>query len=280
VARRRTRTRTTQHLLAGAMALALALPLTQVLVPSGASAVDPASTGAGAKGEPLKPNLRAIRARDLYISRTGGKRKLRFEAGIANVGDGPVEVRPNQARDCPEGKHHATQVMYRDANGNGRYNPKFETDVARRSAGCMVFHQYHDHWHFEAASRYTLYRADRPKLSKVAQRKMSFCLRDSRRVPTAMGTFNYAERYGACSRHSPQGISIGWVDVYQSYLAGQAIALPPRMGDGLYCLQITVDPQNQLVETNDGDNSSLRAFYMRGDRVNMRDSAAKCRQAG
>jgi hypothetical protein len=273
-------TRTTQHLLAGALALALALPLTQVVASTEASALDPAtSRAAGPSGEPLKPNLRAIRARDLYISRIGGKRKLRFEAGIANIGDGPVEVRPNQNRDCPEGKHHATQVMYRDTTGNGRYNPRVETDVARRSAGCMVFHQYHDHWHFEAASRYTLYQARRPNVSKIAQRKMSFCLRDSRRVPKSLGTYNYAERYDACSRRSPQGISIGWVDVYPSYLAGQGIALPPRMGDGLYCLRITVDPRNQLVETNDRDNSSMRAFFMRGDRIHVKESS-KCRPGG
>jgi hypothetical protein len=140
----------------------------------------------------------------------------------------------------------------------------------------MLFHPYHDHWHFEAASKYTLYKAKRPELSQVAQRKMSFCLRDSRRVPAHMGEFDYAERYGACSRTSPQGISVGWVDVYQSYLAGQAITLPRRMGDGLYCLRVRVDPQDQLLETEEKDNSSVRAFYLRGDRISYRDSV-KCR---
>ena len=62
-------------------------------------------------------------------------------------------------------------------NRNGRYNPRKDTDLARRSAGCMVFHRYHDHWHFEAASRYTLFKAERPKVNRVARRKMSFCLR-------------------------------------------------------------------------------------------------------
>jgi hypothetical protein len=122
-------------------------------------------------------------------------------------------------------------------------------------------------------------KAKQPELVKVAQRKMSFCLRDSRRVPAHMGEFNYAERYGACSRNSPQGISVGWVDVYQSYLAGQAIKLPRRMGDGLYCLRIKVDPQDQLLETDEKDNSSVRAFFMRGDRISYRDSE-KCHSRG
>ncbi|HSE09818.1 MAG TPA: lysyl oxidase family protein, partial [Nocardioidaceae bacterium] len=236
----------------------------------------PAASG---KGEPLLPNLVVLRARDLHIVRKGTERKLRFESGLANVGDGPIEVRPNRLQECPKGKHHASQLMYRDVDKDERYSVDVDTRTARRSAGCMVFHPYHDHWHFEAASRYTLYKADRPELSKVAQRKMSFCLRDSRRVPKSFGTFPYANRYGACSRYSPQGISVGWVDVYQSYLAGQAIRLPRRMGDGLYCLRIKVDPKDQLLETVDNDNSSLRAFYLRGDRIRYRDSA-RCRPVG
>lgn len=270
----RGRTRTVSSLLAGA----LALLLVQALSPSGAVAVDPATTAKAAQraATPLKPNLRALRARDLYISRSGGERRLRFESGLASIGDGPVEVRPNRNRECPEGKHHATQVMYRDVDGNGRYGLETDTRVARRSAGCMVFHPNHDHWHFEAASRYTLYRAERPELSKVARRKMSFCLRDSQRVPKVYGTYGYAEHYGACSRYSPQGISVGWVDVYQSYLAGQAIKLPRRLGDGLYCLEIKVDPRNELIETRDDDNASLRAFVMRGDKIGIRKTA-RCR---
>lgn len=94
-------------------------------------------------------------------------------------------------------------------NRNGRYNPRKDTDLARRSAGCMVFHRYHDHWHFEAASRYTLFKAERPKVNRVARRKMSFYLRDSRRVPKHFGEWPYPENYGACSRNSPQGISVG-----------------------------------------------------------------------
>ncbi len=63
---------------------------------------------------------------------------------------------------------------------------------------------------------------------------MSFCLRDSRRLPESYGKFRYPTHCGACSRYSPQGISVGWVDVYQSFLAGQAIRLPRRAKDGLY----------------------------------------------
>ena len=240
-------------LLAGGLALLLA--------------PDPGALRAAGAAPPLEPNLVAMRARDVQVQRVDGGRRIRFESGLGNVGRGPIEVRPNRARPCPKGQHHASQVLYRDEDGSGFYKRYVDTGIARRSAGCMVFHRYHDHWHFEAAARYSLFRRDRPDEVRVARRKMSFCLRDSRRVPAPYGTFHHAERYGACSKYSPQGISVGWVDVYQSYLAGQAMRLPPNARDGLYCLEIKVDPKNQLVESDDEDNTSMRAFYLRGTEV-------------
>lgn len=258
---------------------ALALVLAWTLAPPAAVTEDAgaAAAAAGRKPPRLKPNLVALPARDVHVAYTRkGVRKLRFESGLGNVGDGPIEVRPNRRRGCPEGKHHASQVFYRDENRNGRYNPRIDQSLARRSAGCMVFHRFHDHWHFEAAARYTLLKAREPERKQVARRKMSFCLRDSRRVPKRFGEWSYPERYGACSRRSPQGISVGWVDVYQSFLAGQAVRFPRRMGNGLYCLRTEVDPVNRLVETDDDDNGSVRAFVVRGDKVSHR-KAFRCR---
>jgi hypothetical protein len=252
----------------GVLALLLALGV----FPGAPTGGELAAAASPTKPPRLRPDLVALPAKDLHIAYSaGGVRKLRFESALGNIGDGPIEVRPNRARSCPRGKHHASQIFYRDSNRNGRYDTRKDTGVARRSAGCMVFHPYHNHWHFEAASRYTLYKAQRPRASKVANRKMSFCLRDSERVPEQrFGDYPYNEAYGACSRHSPQGISVGWVDVYQSFLAGQAVRFPSRMGDGLYCLHTKVDPQDQLLETQDGNNTSVRAFYVRGDRISYR----------
>jgi hypothetical protein len=254
----------------------LVVLVAQALAVVGVTATDAATESAAArnkaargKAAPLEPNLIALKAADLYIQHSSAGRKLRFESGLGNIGRGPIEVRPNQNRPCPDGQHHATQVLYRDVDGNRRYRRDVDTDLARRSAGCMVFHPYHDHWHFEAASRYTLWKKNAQEPLRVGHRKMSFCLRDSREVPDSYGTFNYPEHYGACSRYSPQGISIGWVDVYQSYLAGQALKLPARAGDGLYCLQIKVDPTDAIRESDDADNTSLRAFRLSGDRIRV-----------
>jgi len=245
------------------------------LVATGASATGQVRA---AKPKPalLEPNLVVLKAEDLYIQRTGNGRFLRFESGLGNIGRGPVEVRPNKNRPCPRGQHHASQVLYRDVDGSRFFRRNVDTKVARRSAGCMIFHPQHNHWHFEAASRYTLFQpGEERNLVRVARRKMSFCLRDSERVPGEYGRYNHNEFYGACSRYSPQGITIGWVDVYQSFLEGQALRLPGNARDGFYCLQIRVDPQNQLRESDDKDNTSMRAFRLEGDRINVR-RAVRC----
>ena len=255
-------------------AASLAVLMGQTLGPNAASAVDPSAVvvqAVKAKAKLLKPNLMVLKASDLYIQRTGSGRYLRFESALGNIGRGPIEVRPNRARRCPRGQHHATQVIYRDVDGSRRFRRSVDTKVGRRSAGCMIFHPAHDHWHFEAASRYKLYEPGRRRdIVRVAQRKMSFCLRDSERAPQRYGSFRQPEYYGACAKHSPQGISPGWVDVYQSFLAGQALKLPRKARNGLYCLAIKVDPQNQLVESNNKDNTSVRAFRLEGDRILFR----------
>lgn len=264
----------------------LVIVVGQSLVPPGAVAVAgkalaPASSTVQSLtaqiGEPgsdlLKPNLVVLKAAGLYIQRTSQARYLRFESALGNVGRGPVEVRPNNNQPCPEGQRHATQIIYRDVDGSRFYRRAIDTEFARRSAGCMVFHPVHDHWHFQAASRYTLFEpGEKRDLLRVGQRKMSFCLRDSRRLPSQFGTFNRPQYYGACSKSSPQGISIGWADVYQSFLAGQAVRLPAGAGNGLYCLQIKVDPRNLLVESDDDDNTSMRAFRLKQDNVTVEPS--------
>lgn len=215
-----------------------------------------------------------MKAADLLLDRSSsGHRVLRFQSGIANVGLGPLEVRPNSVRQCPPSEQHASQIIFRDGDGNGRYGRRHDTGFSRRSAGCMVYHPAHSHWHFQAAARYRLYEPGRRQALLVSSRKMSFCLRDSRRAPSRWSTARYAEHYGDCSQSSPQGISIGWVDIYQNFLPGQSIRLPGSVRDGVYCLRSTVDPVDTLRETDDSNNSSVRAVAIQGTRVAVRPTA-------
>ncbi len=218
------------------------------------------------QGEPLLPNMTPLVASDVHIIGSGDGRALRFETALASVGRGPLEVRPNNRLDCPRGQRGASQIIYRDVDGSGSFNRDKDNEFGRRVAGCMVFHRTHNHWHFAASTRYSLRPAKGPHIVS-ARRKMSFCLRDSERVPQSYGTWNYPLFYGACSQDAPMGVSIGWSDVYQSYLDGQSLDLPPGLRNGRYCLRIRVDPTNLLKETRERDNVSERAIRITGRQV-------------
>ena len=220
----------------------------------------------------LMPDLVAIPAADpeLKVRKKTGVRVLRFESSLGNVGSGPLEVRPNQSQPCPPGQQNSTQLVYSDTNVNGVYNRLQDVSVWRHRAGCMLYHPKHDHWHFKASAQYSLVDPRNGDAVVSYRRKVSFCLRDTARVSAEYGTWTYREVYGTCTKRSPQGISVGWMDIYQSFLAGQRLVLPEGLADGLYCLQTVVDPVNQLVEGNDLNNSSLAAFGIRGEKVHLR----------
>jgi hypothetical protein len=223
------------------------------------------------------PDLVALPAGELSVHVRKDGRRLRFSSSLGNIGAGPIEVRPNNLEPCPEGQHNSAQVIYLDGNANGLYNRTKDTAFVRHRAGCMVYHPLHHHWHFKASARYTLrYPPSDTQPEPVvvsARRKVSFCLRDTARVPATYGEFGYRLAYGSCTRRSPQGISIGWMDVYQSFLAGQALRLPDDLPNGLYCLETVVDPIDQLLETNNDNNSSVRALRIHRTKVVERPTA-------
>lgn len=119
----------------------------------------------------LLPNMTPLQANDLHIERSDGTRWLRLESGLANVGRGPMEVRPNDTKRCPRDQRHASQVIYHDVDGSRFFKRSVDTQSSRRSAGCMVFHRLHDHWHFAAASRFTLRRAEDARTSSSPARR-------------------------------------------------------------------------------------------------------------
>ena len=217
--------------------------------------------------EPLLPDLTPLRATDLSIQHLrGGGRELRFEGTLANVGDGPLELLTNRAHPCPAGERHASQVIYRDVDGNHHFKRDVDKQSKRKSAGCFLFHREHNHWHFDAAARYRLFKPG--VKGYIAQaKKVSFCLRDSVRVPPALGDFHHGRYYGDCSLDRAEGITAGWADVYESFLSGQSLRLPARVRSGVYCISVKVDPKGLLYESDEANNISYRAFRIQGART-------------
>lgn len=206
----------------------------------------------------LLPNLRSLPPEDLSIEVVEGVRRLRFASIIANTGFGPVETLPDGARPCPAGQRHASQVLYHDAGGNGRYDRAIDGATSVRPAGCMLFHSTHEHWHFDAAASYTL-TATSSMTPLAAAEKVSFCWRDNREVPSEGGLRPTAS-YGDCEQNTVQGINPGWADVYRATLPDQHLDLPVDLVDGVYCLRNRADPLELLLETDDDDNGAAVAI--------------------
>lgn len=225
--------------------------------------LDPPASPAAPEDPALLPNLRSLPAEDVIIRIEDGNRVLRFAGILANVGAGPLELRPRRpSAACPGGQHPAEQRIYQDGNSDGRYRSGADRRRATRPAGCMLAHPTHDHWHFDAMAGYALWRPGGrdPVVSKT---KVSFCLRDNRRVGGMPAST--PRHYGDCEdRLDLQGISPGWADVYSNDLGGQVLDIPDRLPSGVYCLRTIADPDGLLAEADEVDNAAERAIRITG----------------
>jgi hypothetical protein len=234
--------------------------------------------GSGAAGL-LYPDLRPQAPRQLRFAQEPidgtTHHVLRFTATIWNAGEGPLELRG----DSSTGQTWVYQRVF-DAAGA----------VDERPVGEFIYHEAHNHWHFENFAGYELWtRADYDRWlasgraqgtplrsgSKTTGQGESFCIRDSRRVEALPGGPG-EKTYSTCDRDL-QGISVGWGDTYQHYLPEQWVDLGEApLPDGRYVLRAVADPFNLLFESEgraDPDRESVLAneavtfFTVRGDRI-------------
>ena len=249
------------------LAVAVGTAVTVAMASREAAGPDPAAptTGAPSASAPgsgqlagapaLLPNMRSLDAADLQVQRVPGGRLLRFSASLANLGPGPLLLEPRpEGGGCPRRQHPAAQVLHRDDNADGAFQPGQDVPGQVRRAGCMLSHPTHDHWHFDAMAGYSL-RSPTTGQRLATRRKVSFCLRDNQRIEDGE-TSVQREHFGECTRTGPQGISPGWLDVYLWDLPGQTLPLPAGPGRRVLCLDLTADPRDLLAETDESDNSS------------------------
>jgi hypothetical protein len=246
---------------------------------AGVQSTSPSPTPAPTSASPtpagptlLLPNMRSLNPTDLQIEVVGNERRLRFAASLANFGPGPLLVLPQGRTKCPRGQHPALQVVHRDANNDGAFQLRRDKAELRRDVGCMLRHPGHKHWHYDAMARYSLRRPGSDK-ALVGRNKVSFCLRDNRRVrvPAEM---QVARQFRRCTRSSQgQGVSPGWTDLYKADLNGQWLRLPRGMDGDVLCLDLEADPRGQLTETNEMDNATSIAIRVDGTKVRTVGSA-------
>lgn len=234
------------------MQLSAATPLDTADAPAGS---DGPSISASAKLPDLTPWIsrgkQYVYGWSLDSTEQPGHLLLRLTTAMANIGAGPMELRGGATHGAA-----GQDVYQRIFNADGTH-----TDVL---AGTFVYHPAHHHFHFNDFALYQLRQEQSDgSMGKVVRsgRKTSFCLTDSDEYDTNLPGSPADGSYYACSTKK-QGISVGWADVYTQSLADQWIDVT-GVPNGKYFLEVTVDPANHLIESNEDNNSASIEINLR-----------------
>jgi hypothetical protein len=176
-----------------------------------------------------------------------------------NDGDGPLEVRGGQVTGDSQ---QVSQRVYDSAGGFVDY-----------SAGFMTYHVEHAHMHFDDYAEMTLQPVDAPGASARSGAKQTFCIIDPDKYNTRLPGAPKRAVYTNCSS-DVQGMSVGWGDTYRYYLFGQSIDIS-ALPDGVYDLEIRIDPKNKIVEKDDSDNASSVRIQLDGNSVTLLGDAQR-----
>jgi hypothetical protein len=71
-----------------------------------------------------------------------------------------------------------------------------------------------------------------------------------------------------------QGISTGWIDIYEFDLAGQVVDIS-TVPDGVYALRSIADPEDQLRELDDANNAAMVFIHISGAQVRIIQDAGE-----
>ena len=206
-------------------------------------------------GDPtlLKPDLVPEIPTDVRTLDRSGYREMDFTTSVGNIGPGPLILEGITTSNA-DGVHTAAYQHINRTDGS----------QCAHTAGLFVYHPQHKHWHFDRFVGYEL-RRDDPLTGELVGggEKMSFCLLDIQslrgfnplRFPRTVMTQTCNSAEGI------YGISVGWEDVYEHFLAGQSIDLDPdachQVPEGGYFLVNKVNPDGKIWEANLNNNTSF-----------------------
>jgi hypothetical protein len=195
---------------------------------------------------------------DVQIDKSQGGRLLRFSTASTNKGAGPFELRATVESD---GTTTATQRIYDDQGG-----------YTERIAGTFVFsgHEGHNHFHFADFANYRL-------RAVLANNGIGNTIRTSDKISFAMmditpydlslpGAPANRVYLAPGSSLDPQGVSVGWADVYDRSLGGQWIDIA-GVPDGEYWLEVTIDPSDRIAESDETNNTAYLKVILKGNRA-------------
>lgn len=236
----------------------------------------------------LLPDLVTLPPPDLRMPTHPKRDLLRLSNEIGNQGAGPLELYPSAASENCDGDGNgandrtAFQRVYSDSADSGSigyFDRSTDTQSSSRPAGCMVFHPEHNHWHFDDFARYRIYREGTGKLL-ASNEKVSFCVVDTALPfdppPAGQPSQPYFPTAEGCDATATEGLSIGWADLYAYYLPGQQLDLSNRKR-GKFCLVSTADPNDQIAEGDENNNSYRMRLRIWPKRRMVREIKGACK---
>jgi len=172
---------------------------------------------------------------------------LRFTTAFGNKGEGHLEVFGGDP--TTDGNQEVLQRIYDDEGG-----------FRDRVAGEFTYHEGHSHIHYDGYAIYNLREIGAGgEVGDILATggKISFCLIDITRYDDNAGSSNY----GSCG--TTQGVSAGWTDVYGKGLSDQWINIS-GIDDGDYYLEVVTDPENDLLESDETNNTTIITVTIEG----------------
>lgn len=210
---------------------------------------------------------------------------LKLSVGTPNIGHGPLRVLPTDyfvcgtdtiyspggLDACPDGSAPHQIIKQRIYHKSGS-----TMSYTEKNAGTMTYHPTHGHFHTDNWGIYTLRKPvdgeTDPTLWPVIGygTKMGFCLMDLANCasPSSYGycrdmagdvVTSDAPNYGLgggdfdCDINN-QGISCGYMDIYDYYLDGMFIEIPDGVCNGDYYIVVQIDPNLNYDEEHDDNN--------------------------
>jgi len=205
------------------------------------------------------------------MAEQGARRCLRFDQVIANVGEGPFELRYSMPPDGAEPNPSSPNLVeFRELRqriylGDGSHRDRF--------ADTYEFHPAHAHFHYRNFAVSSLWTTGGELVA--GGRKNGFCMVD-------VENHWFGELGDAARTYVPpaclapttgdeivNGISVGWADVYNWYLADQFIEVS-GVRDGTYVLRTIADPASTVEEMDDTNNCSAALVELSGGGIEAR----------
>lgn len=204
----------------------------------------------------------------------GARRCLRFDQVIANTGDGPFELRYRM-----EGLATEQQLRQRLYSSDGSFD--------ELTVDTYEFHPTHAHFHYKNFGQAFLYQLHPDgTLEKVREsRKNGFCMIDVENTRFGLDDDGLPHKgeaartyyFPRCNapterdRHGTymvNGISVGWADVYNWFLADQYIEIS-GVPDGLYVIETMANPIRTVHEATFDDNAARATIRLHGETVTL-----------